>query len=303
MPRNGSGSYTRAISAFAPNTTISSTEANTEAVDLGAEITNSLPRDGQAGMLAPLRGVDGTVSFPMFSFSSENSLGLLRSSAGVLGVAIAGALKYSFSATALTLPGNCTSPLQAAPKQYVDAVAGTGVPTGATVMYGGATAPSGWLLCDGAAVSRATYAALFAAIGVAFGAGDGSTTFNVPKMNGRSPIGVGQGNTALGGGLGTARTLGTVAGTETVALTTAQLAAHSHSNTLSDPGHTHPASTNGVPVANAGGGWAYRPVGAGGEITTGSSSTGIAIHNVSAGSDQAHDNMGPVIGFNFIIKT
>jgi microcystin-dependent protein len=53
------------------------------------------------------------------------------------------------------------------------------------------TPSAGWLACDGAAVSRTTYAALFAAIGTAYGAGDGSTTFNVPDYRGRAPVGVG----------------------------------------------------------------------------------------------------------------
>lgn len=61
-------------------------------------------------------------------------------------------------------------------------VAGLALPSGIITPYGGATAPSGWLLCDGTAVSRETYADLFAVIGTAFGSGDGSTTFNVPDM-------------------------------------------------------------------------------------------------------------------------
>lgn len=61
-------------------------------------------------------------------------------------------------------------------------VAGLGLPSGIITPYGGATAPSGWLLCDGTAVSRETYANLFTVIGTAFGSGDGSTTFNVPDM-------------------------------------------------------------------------------------------------------------------------
>lgn len=61
-------------------------------------------------------------------------------------------------------------------------VAGLALPSGMITPYGGTTAPSGWLLCDGTAVSRETYANLFAVIGTAFGSGDGSTTFNVPDM-------------------------------------------------------------------------------------------------------------------------
>jgi len=69
---------------------------------------------------------------------------------------------------------------------------------------GRATADTGWLLCDGSAVSRTTYATLFGVIGITFGAGDGSTTFNLPDLRGRFPLGKavsGTGST-LGGTLG-----------------------------------------------------------------------------------------------------
>lgn len=68
----------------------------------------------------------------------------------------------------------------------------TDVPvTGSIIAYGGASAPTGYLLCDGTAVSRVTYGTLFSIIGTAYGAGDGSTTFNLPDLGGRSPYGVG----------------------------------------------------------------------------------------------------------------
>lgn len=57
------------------------------------------------------------------------------------------------------------------------------VPTGVILPYGGVTAPANFLLCDGSAISRTTYANLFAVIGTRYGAGNGSTTFNVPKLN------------------------------------------------------------------------------------------------------------------------
>lgn len=72
---------------------------------------------------------------------------------------------------------------------FKTALDGQLTPIGALMPYAGATAPSRWLLCDGAAVSRTTYARLFGVIGTTFGAGDGSTTFNVPNMLGRVPIG------------------------------------------------------------------------------------------------------------------
>ena len=65
----------------------------------------------------------------------------------------------------------------------------SGIPAGVYIPYGGATAPAGWLLCYGQAVSRATYADLFTAIGTFFGVGDGSTTFNVMDIRGRLPLG------------------------------------------------------------------------------------------------------------------
>ena len=67
---------------------------------------------------------------------------------------------------------------------------GLGIPPGTISMFGGSSAPDGWLLCNGQAVSRSTYAALFAAIGTAYGAGDGGTTFNLPNVSDKFPIGV-----------------------------------------------------------------------------------------------------------------
>jgi microcystin-dependent protein len=63
-------------------------------------------------------------------------------------------------------------------------------PAGSIIMYGGAATPAGYLSCDGSAVNRITYAALFTAIGVAWGNGDGATTFNLPDLRGRFPRGV-----------------------------------------------------------------------------------------------------------------
>lgn len=65
------------------------------------------------------------------------------------------------------------------------------VPTGAVIPYAASAAPGGWLTCDGAAVSRTTYAKLFGVVGTTYGTGDGSTTFNVPDMQGRMPVGKG----------------------------------------------------------------------------------------------------------------
>ena len=116
-----------------------------------------------------------------------------------------------------------------------------GVLSGEIKLYGGAAAPSGYLLCDGASYPRSGYAALFAVIGTAFGSVD-AEHFNVPDLRGRVPAGL---DTAVAdhfsdrltsAGTGVAgRVLGATGGTESVALNAGQLPVHSH--TL-DHGHT-----------------------------------------------------------------
>ncbi|MEO7328367.1 MAG: tail fiber protein [Minicystis sp.] len=78
-------------------------------------------------------------------------------------------------------------------------------PTGSVLMFAGAEAPSGWLLCDGSQVSRATYASLFATIGTTYGAGNGSTTFHLPNLANVSPMGVGAHPLGETGGSATAQ--------------------------------------------------------------------------------------------------
>lgn len=112
---------------------------------------------------------------------------------------------------------------------------GDGIVTGSVQMYAGSTAPAGWLMCDGSAVSRTTYANLFSVIGTAFGSGDGSTTFNLPDTRSRVPVGVGTGS-----GL-TNRTLGVAGGAETKTINSANLPTHTH--TIN---HDHGAVTSGT---------------------------------------------------------
>lgn len=152
---------------------------------------------------------------------------------------------------------------------------GGGVPAGAVQMWAGSSLPSGWLACNGAAVSRTTYADLFAAIGTAWGSGDGSTTFNVPDLRGRAPIGVGTGS-----GL-TARTLGQKGGSETHTLTESEMPAHSH-----DLYFDSAAGGTAIPLAFPG---------------TGTPANFRAT--TSKGSGAAHNNMQPWAAINFIIKT
>lgn len=115
------------------------------------------------------------------------------------------------------------------------------VPPGAMMSYAGAAAPTGWLLCDGSAVSRTTYAGLFGVLGTTYGSGDGSTTFNLPDLRGRTVVGAG-----TGAGL-TLRTRGQAFGTETVTLAQGNLPNVSYSGTTSGAGaHGHTITVNGA---------------------------------------------------------
>lgn len=185
-----------------------------------------------------------------------------------------------------------------------DAMAGTGTPSssnkfvtadtlaasfpaGVVQMYGGASAPTGWLFCDGSSQLRASFAALFTAIGTTYGSADG-THFNVPDMRGRTPIGVG---TGTGGG-----TAGTGLPTGGSALTAVVAAGwkgeETHTLVISEmPAHTH-SGTFGSNIASG----TPNPV-----YTQNNSTTTGAVP--SQGGDGAHNNIQPVMGINFIIKT
>lgn len=97
--------------------------------------------------------------------------------------------------TSLTANSDSKIPSQKAVKAYADALGQQTflVPTGGIIPYGGSSAPANYLLCDGSAVSRSTYATLFGVISTSYGVGDGSTTFNLPDLRGRVPVGAGTG--------------------------------------------------------------------------------------------------------------
>lgn len=172
---------------------------------------------------------------------------------------------------------------------WADRVASRVVPAGVVNDFAGATAPEGWLLCYGQAISRTTYADLFEAIGTVFGVGDGSTTFNIPDARGR----VIAGQDDMGGSSANRLTnpasttggidgdvLGGTGGLETHVLTVAQLATHSH-----------PFNVYGA--------------GGGGGTNVSQGIGGLAGTNTptNAGTDAAHNNVQPTLILNKIIKT
>lgn len=160
-------------------------------------------------------------------------------------------------------------------------VMSNGAPTGVINMWGTGTAPTGWLLCAGAAVSRTTYAALFAVIGTTFGSGDGSTTFNVPNYTNRTPYGT---------------TVGATGGSAD-----AVVVSHTHTATVTDPGHTHTYQGSNYQPNNAAG---SQPDWIGSStMTTNSNTTGITVANSTTGVSGTNANLPPYLGINFIIKT
>ncbi len=146
-------------------------------------------------------------------------------------------------------------------------------PPGSIIAYAGTVAPAGWLWCDGTAVSRAQYPALFAVLGATWGPGDGVSTFNLPDLRGRVPIGTGQGS-----GLSN-RPIAQKGGSETHTLTVEEMPAHNHTVTT-------------VPGWDAGGGWS------GG----GWWGDPQVISTNNSGGSQPHNNMQPYVAVNFLIK-
>ena len=197
------------------------------------------------------------------------------------------------SAPLTVAPGTSGNLLTSTGTTWASTAPAPGVLTGSLLMWPTATAPSGYLLCAGAAVSRTTYAALFAIISTTFGAGDGSTTFNLPNYIDRMPIGSG----SLYG-------VGSIGGSAD-----AIVVSHTHTATsnVSDPGHVHSTRTN---TGGAGGSAGYLPTGFNsfyGSAPNGmdAATTGITVGttNSTEGVSATNANLPPYLGINFIIKT
>lgn len=180
------------------------------------------------------------------------------------------------------------------------------VPVGVISMWGAAV-PSGWLECDGTAVSRTTYADLFAVLGTTWGAGDGTTTFNLPDMRGRAPIGAGTGS-----GL-TARTLAAATGGETTTLAVGNMPAHDHGAATgsTSTAHTHPIDIRtsvteaaGFGLKSPSDGFGDRAMVTGSGTSTQAATSTAHTHSVSSqGSGTAFTIMQPSVVVRFIIKT
>jgi len=182
-----------------------------------------------------------------------------------------------------------TAATDASTKAYVDSVVGGVVPDptppGVISMWGGdylGSPPTGYSLCNGQTLSRATYSVLYAVIGTTYGVGDGSTTFTLPNMQGKFPIGENSSYPANSTGGGSKDAI---------------VVSHSHS----DSGHAHSYTDQyrsvGTIVA-AGSSYGYNP-----NLTTTYPSTYTGYANISnAGSSGTNANMPPYIAVNFIMR-
>lgn len=177
--------------------------------------------------------------------------------------------------------------------------------TGTVLPFAGSTAPTGWILCYGQAVSRTTYANLFAVIGTTYGAGNGTTTFNLPDLRGRVPAGkddmggaaasrltnAGTGNPGIAGA-----TLGATGGVDRHAVSEAQMPLHGHPTYVSTAAQSAAVSNstggimmfnNNLVVKNA---------------FTGTPNATAGNQVGGTGGGEAHPNAQPTIVLNSIIK-
>lgn len=184
-----------------------------------------------------------------------------------------------------------TDTTQLATTAFANAAANAVAPTGEIKMWPTSSAPTGFLLCNGTAVSRTIYADLFAVISTTFGSGDGSTTFNLPNFKNRMPIGSGD--------------LYSVAGTG--GSKDAVVVSHTHTATVTDAGHSHTF----VGGDNTGGSY-YTASGARlglGNVTSPSgysvqsNTTGVTVSNSTEGVSGTGANLPPYLSVYFIIKT
>jgi microcystin-dependent protein len=198
-------------------------------------------------------------------------------------------------------------------QQTVNAGLAALVPAGVISQFAGATAPAGYLLCQGQQVSISSHPSLHAVLGTTYGAltngsgGAGSTHFRIPNFQGRVPVGVG---TAPSGSGVVAKALAATGGDETVTLTTANMAPHTHSGATGgiSANHTHGISTR-APIAPMD--WPNTIGYSNGNAPAGGTSTGTVssdhVHSFTTGNGTGTStpvaNLQPYIVVNYIIKT
>lgn len=295
--RNGSGTYT-VPNSFTAGSVITAADFNENFSDIASELTNSVAADGQTAMTGPFKGYSGSASAPGYTFSADTNSGMYRIGADNIGIAVGGTKIVDVSSTGVVTTGDVDG-------TTVKQGGYTLVPPGITVAYAGTSAPDGWLLSYGQAVSRTTYASLFSALSTTYGTGDGSTTFNLPDCRGR----VIAGKDDMGGSaasrltssyFGTsAAALGAVGGAESHTLTEAQLPSISKNIPAQQPTFTYTINSN---YATTGGSSGISAIATTGQASTLTTNDDASPGSISFGSGNAHANVQPTIVLNCIIK-
>lgn len=155
---------------------------------------------------------------------------------------------------------------------------GTSFPIGVIMPTATATAPNGWLICDGSEVSRATYSVLFSAIGEIYGTGDGATTFNLPNLKGKIPVGYDESDTDF-------NNIGKTGGEKTHTLTVNEMPAHSHSGVIAYVYNNTGYSSQIVQV----------------EYGSGNNTFSSNATSKTTGGGQPHNIVQPYVVMNYII--
>lgn len=312
MSRNGSGTYI-VPHTFASGGTILASDHNDNYGDIGNEITNSLPRDGQAGMIGQFRAAAGAASAPGLSFASDTNTGRFHKSADTMADACGGSEVVEYSTAGINVTG--------AIKQRGFNL----IPVGfGPVPWSGLTAPSGWVFV-GRAYSRSSYPDLwsFAQTEIAngntfYGVGDGSTTFTVgANMPGRVPACNDSISGSAAGVLTSATmnpdgaTVGATGGEQKHTLTGPELPAVSPTWS-GTPATINVSSTVGDVLRNPGGVQTGSGLGTGFGVGSGpGGTTGYSISSNGAytpqgtvgnlGAGQAHNTVQPTIVVNYIV--
>lgn len=310
----------------------------------GAGATGATGPTGPAGATGPAGTssmADGTASAPGLPFTNDLDTGIYRPFTNEFAVAAGGNLVAKFTPTyvdlnadggwnriqltdthpLITLYGTTGNQGEVITRGANGAewAAPPTTPAGVFYPFAGTSLPAGYLWCDGAAVSRTTYAALFAAIGTAYGSGNGSTTFNVPDLGGRVPVGYDSGDSDFNAN-------GKTGGAKTHTLTVSEMPSHNHGGTTGSGGAGTTGGSGTLTTNNTTPDYRWYPsTGAGnhGAIAGAGSATAAAIpngshnhsipshthsipnhtHTISSqGGGSAHNNMQPYVVARYIIK-